>query len=139
MSNQPKEKKQVMKETRKNRRNAGFTLVEMLLVMMIIGTLAAVAVIQVGGMSQKAKIDATRVSISSIENAIQTFEIMTGSYPKAAEELTAPIGSSKGLLKPNALIDSFGTPFQIKFSGDSWEIRSAGPDKQMGNGDDITN
>jgi len=139
VSNQPKEKKQVMKETRKNRRNAGFTLVEMLLVMMIIGVLATVVVVNFTGLGQRTRIDATRASITSIKTAIQTFEITTGNYPKSLEELTAPIGNSPPLLDKALLNDPWGTPFQIKFSGDTFEIRSAGPDKQMGNGDDITN
>ena len=96
-------------------------------------------VVQFGGLGREARINATRASITSIETAIKTFEIMTGNYPKSADELTAPIGNNPPLLKKAALLDSWSTPFQLKFTGDSYEIRSAGPDKQMGNEDDLTN
>ena len=128
-----------MNSPRKKRRNLGFTLVEMLLVMTIIGLLAAVVVVQFGNIGERARINATRASISSINTAVQTFEIMAGSYPKSLEELTAPVGDNPGLLKKEALVDAWGQPFQIKFSGKTYEIRSSGPDKQMGNDDDLTN
>ena len=127
-------------ENRRHRRNAGFTLVEMLLVMMIIGVLATVVVLQFAGMSDEARRTATYKSIVTIEQAIQTYEIMAGAYPKSAEDLTAPVGNlKKGILKRGALADAWGTPFQIRFNGDDYEIRSAGPDRVMGSEDDLYN
>jgi len=83
---------------------------------------------------------ATRASMMSIETAIQTYEIMTGEFPKDIEDLTNPVGTfEKGILKKGVLNDAWGTPFQIKFNGDEYEIRSAGPDKIMGTADDLTN
>ena len=131
--------KQHQNQHRRNR-NAGFTLVEMLLVMMIIGVLATVAVFQFQGMTDEARTTATYKSIVTIEQAIQTYEIVTGSIPKSLEDLTSPVGSfRKGILKKRNLSDGWGTPFQLKFSGDDYEIRSAGKDRTMGTSDDITN
>jgi len=131
--------KKTENQPRRNR-NAGFTLVEMLLVMMIIGVLATVAVINFAGASDEARRIATYKSIATIEQAIQTYEIITGSNPKSMEDLTTPVGSfKKGILKKGALNDGWGIPFQLKISGDDFEIRSAGPNKVMGDSDDLTN
>ena len=122
------------------RRNLGFTLVEMLLVMMIIGVLATVVVLNFAGMSDEARRTSTYASITNIEKACETYEIITGSNPKSIDDLTTPIGGSKkGLLKKGQLNDAWGVPFQIKFSGNEFEIRSAGADRQMGTEDDLTN
>ncbi len=128
-----------MNNNQKKRKNLGFTLVEMLLVMTIMGILATVVIINVSGSGKDARIVATRASITSIKAAIQTFEIKTGNYPKSIDELTAPIGDSPALLSKAGMVDAWATPFQLKLSGNDFEIRSAGPDKQMGTEDDITN
>ena len=120
-------------------RNLGFTLVEMLLVMTIIGVLAAVVVVQFGNLGDKGRINATRASIQAIETAIKTFTIMTGKAPKSIDELTSSVGDDEPLLKAGTLNDGWGVPFQFKFSGNKVEIRSAGKDGQIGTDDDITN
>ena len=128
-----------MDNPRKKRRNPGFTLVEMLLVMTIIGVLATVVVVNFSGMGKDSRIKTTRLSIANIGTAIQTFEMNTGNYPKSLDELTAPLGDNEPLLTAGQLNDSWGTPFQVKFTGKKYEIRSAGKDGQIGTDDDITN
>ena len=124
----------------KRHAQAGFTLVEMLLVIMIIGVLAAVAVVQLGDAGTTAKITATHTSIAGIVKACEIYEIVTGSKPKSLEDLTSPLaGYPKGLLDKKKLNDAWGTPFQLKFNGDDYEIRSAGKDRQMGTDDDLHN
>ena len=92
------------------------------------------------GYSSNTLIIATRVSIQSIERAIETYKTMTGDYPKSVDDLIVPIGDKPPLLLgKGALVDSWGTPFRITFDGDTYEIRFAGPDRQMGTRDDITN
>ena len=125
--------------TQHRRRNHGFTLVEMLLVMMIIGVLATVVVVQFGNIGRDARITATRASIQAITTAAKTFELKAGYYPKSMEEMQTPIGSDDEALLPKNLADQWGTPFQYKLNGNSFEIRSAGPDRQMGSQDDLTN
>jgi len=79
----------------------------------------------------------TYKTIMDIDNAIKAFENHTGSYPKSLDELTAPIGDKRPLLSERKLNDAWGTPIQLTFDGDSYEIRSAGPDKRMDTMDDI--
>ena len=127
-----------MEHNRKQRRTLGFTLVEMLLVMTIIGVLATIVVMNFTGLAGESKVNATRASIQTISMAMQTYEFRTGSYPKSIEELTVPIGNTPAPL-PKGMVDAWGTPFTVKALDQSYEIRSAGPDREMGNADDITN
>ena len=116
------------------RSGAGFTLVELLLVVTILGVLAAVAVNAFGGISTEARVAATRTSISAIESAAKLFEIRSGKYPDSIDQMI-----QEKLLDNKSLNDSFGVPFQYKKTGDGFEIRSAGPDGNMNTADDILN
>ncbi len=122
------------------RRRAGFTLVELLLVVTILGILAAVVVVNFAGQGEETRRNTTRASIGAIGTAIQTYEVRVGRYPESLDELTAASESMPALLDKKKLNDSWGTPFQYKKTGKyEFEIRSAGPDESMGTEDDITN
>ena len=120
---------------------AGFTLVELLLVVAILGILAGVVAFNVGGQTDKARIQATRASIGSISTALKTYEMNNSGLPQALEALTKDQADGMPpLLEAKALNDAWGNAFQYKrVSSYKFEIRSAGPDGQMGSGDDITN
>ena len=68
-------------------RQRGFTLVEMLLVLVILATLAAVVVPKFAGRSKQAKVTAAKSQISNLEIAIDSFEIDMGYFPKAGNDL----------------------------------------------------
>lgn len=118
----------------------GFTLVELLLVIAILGTLAAVVMTNFTGQGEQSKITATRTSISNIGTAIQAYEVTAGRFPDSLDDMTIATEQRAALLKKEALIDSWGTPFQYTKKGRfEYEVRSAGPDGQIGSEDDITN
>ncbi len=119
---------------------SAFTLVELLLVVAILGILAGVVVVNVGGQTDNARIQATRSSISSIGTALKTYEMNSG-LPSSLDVLTKdqPDGRPP-LIEAKALNDAWGTPFQYKkLSAYKFELRSAGADMKMGTEDDITN
>ncbi|MDD5704894.1 MAG: type II secretion system protein GspG [Kiritimatiellae bacterium] len=119
---------------------AGFTLVEMLLVVTIIGILATVVVVNFADVGGGARRNATRTSISAIGTAIQAYEVRVGRYPESLDELTVATETMPALLKKDQLKDSWGIAFQYKKLGKfEYEIRSAGPDEQMSTEDDLTN
>src|SRR6478736_8659247 len=72
-----------------HRRDRGFTLVEMLLVLVILAVLAAIVIPKFSGRSQQAKITAAQSQISSIEMALDAFEVDTGFYPQGSAGLNA--------------------------------------------------
>ncbi len=59
-----------------------FTLVEMLLVLVILATLAAIVIPKMAGRSQQAKVTAAQSQINSIELALDAFEVDNGYFPK---------------------------------------------------------
>jgi len=119
---------------------SGFTLVELLLVVTILGILAAVVIPQVVGHDEEARIQATRTSIGAIEQSVNIFAMKhNGKLPDTLEELTIGTDDKPGLLKEGALSDSWGEPFGYTKQGKKFTIKSAGPDMEMGTEDDITN
>ena len=120
-------------------RQGGFTLVELLLVVAILGILATVAIMNVGGMGEEARVSATRTSIAAIEQAARMFEIRTGKYPDSIDQLLQPMGDRQPLLDAKSKNDQWGNPFTFKKTSNFIEIRSAGKDGAMNTQDDILN
>lgn len=115
----------------------GFTLIEILLVVVIIGILAGVAVPKLAGRVDQARISAAKQSISAIESAIDLYEMDNGRFPDSLQNL---VDESKGqayLKKAEQLNDPWGTQFQYTKSVSSYSIVSAGPDKAFGTADDV--
>jgi general secretion pathway protein G len=122
---------------------AGFTLVEILLVVAILGILAGVAVVSMSGKVAKANTAAARTSITAIRTAIDVYEVDNGVYPAGLQNLVAR-GSENNWNGPylrdaRMAKDPWGNDFQYTAKEGSVELRSAGPDLQMGTEDDITN
>lgn len=122
---------------------SGFTLIEVLLVVAILGILAAVVVGNFGQHGDNARIKATRASIATISTQVDVYQLDTGRYPASLDNLLNSSG------EPNwngpyirggkvALADAWGTPFSYRVEGNSYKITSAGKDAQMGTEDDIT-
>lgn len=118
---------------------SGFTLIEVMLVVIIIGILATVVVARFTGHGEKARINATHLSIKNICTAIDAYELDVGSLPASLADLTKET-EDRGALLDSVPVDAWGTTFQYKSTSKfSYEVRSAGPDEQFGNEDDLTN
>ncbi len=128
-----------MKNVKKAAR-AGFTLIELLLVILILGVLGTVVVVNFGDVGGDARKTSTLTSIGSIEQACTLYASLSAKgMPKSLDELTKGINNRPPLLKPGALVDAWGNPFDYKVEGGMAVIRSAGADGQMNTDDDLTN
>lgn len=123
------------------RRDAGFTLIEILLVVVIIGILAAVAVPRLGGRVEQSRIAAARASAGAISTAIDLYETDNGRLPDSLQNLVTK-GSEANwqgpyLRKVESLKDPWGNDFQYTKQGNVYVVVSAGPDGSFGTGDDV--
>lgn len=74
------------------RRNRGFTLVEMMVVIVIIGVLAAVLVTQIAGRSDRARQEATKVMIKQVSMKLAEFKLYHNRYPERLDDLVSMPG-----------------------------------------------
>ncbi|KPL09034.1 hypothetical protein AMJ85_07325 [candidate division BRC1 bacterium SM23_51] len=131
-------------------RRRAFTLVEMLLVLLILGLLAAIVVPKFTGRSEQARITAAETQISSFETALDAFEVDNGFYPKGSDglrDLLEEPSNAKNwrgpYLKQGIPDDPWGNPYIYEYPGKhnekGFDLMSMGPDGSTGGDDDIAN
>ena len=92
-------------------KRSGFTLIEIILVVVIIGILAGIAIPRMGGQSAKAQKSAAKSNIAALSMAVQQYEMINGSYPSSLDGL---LDESKGgpfMEKKVIPTDPWGKPF----------------------------
>ena len=120
---------------------AGFTLIEVLLVVAILGILAGVVVVNLSGRQEKAMIQSTRASIGAISTAIDLYEVDTGRFPSSLGSLVNDDGSPNWngpYLRGGLPKDAWGMEFAYSQQGSTYKVISGGPDMSIGGSDDIT-
>ncbi len=142
-----------MKTKLQRRDAAGFTLVEIMVVVVILGILAATIIPKFIGTTYEAKVGAAKTNIGELENALERFNVHFDRYPTTEEGLKAlveaPAGGEKEWRGPYVKLlraDPWGHPYQYRYPGshgkdnfDLWSRGSDGTDGGEGKAEDIGN
>jgi general secretion pathway protein G len=139
-----------MQATTRRQKSAGFTLIEIMIVMVIIAMLAALVGPRLMGALSGSKVKASRIQLETLAATVEAFQLDTGRFPTQAEGLQvlvenpekAPIKNWRGpYLKKNRVPgDEWGNPFIYEIPSKhkmAFDIYSLGADgKPGGTGDD---
>lgn len=127
---------------KKSRLESGFTLLELLVVLAIMGMLAAIIAPTVIRYLGTSRTQTAKVQISNVMSALELFRVDVGRYPTQQEGLeslvtqtaTAPNWNGPYLKKDSALKDPWGTPYIYQNPGQHGEIDvfTLGQDKAPG-------
>jgi general secretion pathway protein G len=111
----------------------GMTLIEIMVVITILGLIAAAVAVNVVGQLDEAKVKQAKTDIHTLENCLDLYKIDKGRYPTTEEGLPAVVTAGK--CKPQ-LNDPWGTPYVYLFPGqahpDGFDLKSYGADKAAG-------
>ncbi len=146
-------KSEIIKKRKRVRHRSvsGFTLIELMLVMVILAVMAAIVLPKFTGRSQQAKITAAKTQIAQLEVALDAFEIDISRYPTTAEGLKALVEKpasdatdwQQAYLKRDVPKDPWGNDYVYRYPGqyneNGYDLYSLGPDRKLGGDDDITN
>jgi general secretion pathway protein G len=125
----------------------GFTLIEVLVVIIILGLIAALVVPRITGRLDEAKVEATKIQMRAIKDALEQYKLDNGTYPTTEQGLKALVE------KPNTPpLPSRWRPYLDKLPQDAWgrdfvylspginrpfELRSLGADGKEDTEDDL--
>lgn len=139
-------------QVRKTVGRRAFTLLEVLMVIVILGVLAALIVPQFGGTQKKAKNDSAALQIKNIEQQLEVFKTHCGRYPTQEEGLAILLNKPDsdeladkwaGPYLKNAATDPWNRELQYRqpgqYNSEMFDLWSNGEDGSEGTTDDITN
>ena len=124
-------------------RPQGFTFIEVLVVMIILALIAGIVGTQLLGEAEKAKAEATRIQIKSLESALSLYRLHNSTYPTSEQGLDALLNqpdvgtipknwSGPYITANNVPEDGWGNDFVYISDGRDYTIISLGADGQEG-------
>jgi general secretion pathway protein G len=129
--------------SRQRNTRAGFTLLELLLVLAILVVIAGIVTTNISGASTSAKVDATKAQLSGLKSHISMYQIRMNGLPETLEELRdGPSDAAKQAKWVAPIIteipmDAWENALDYSVNGNTYTIRSGGIDGQMNTDDDL--
>ncbi|MCM8782369.1 MAG: type II secretion system major pseudopilin GspG [Candidatus Omnitrophica bacterium] len=130
-------------------KHKGFTLIELMLVVIIIGALVAMVMPRLTGRGEQARASAAKADIqANIATALKLYELDNGNFPSTEEGLNALLNKPASTPNWNGPylekhpLDPWGREYKYKSPGDhrsDYDLYSLGKDGQEGTADDIKN
>ncbi len=117
----------------------GFTLVELLVVVAILGILATMAVVGLADKPEAARIKTCESSVQAIKQACIVYDMEHNKMPKTMDDLLKENSQGVAALDggEGAKYDPWGNEYKLEVKGKKAVIISGGPDGEIGNEDDI--
>ncbi|MEO2267774.1 type II secretion system major pseudopilin GspG [Pseudoalteromonas pernae] len=133
------------------RKQSGFSLLEVMVVLVIIGMIMSIVAPNIMGQQEEAALDKARLDIQQIEDALSMYKLRNKTYPTTEQGLEALVTKTsiepipkrfpeEGFIK-SLPEDPWGNPYQLIYPGEIGKIDvfSMGPDGEVGTEDDIGN
>ncbi len=133
---------------RKRSRRHGFTLIEVMLVLLILVILASLGVVTYSNIQKKALRNAARAQIGPIEHAVEQYQLEVRNYPQDLQSLIEPPADLPNpdrwqgpYLAKGLPLDPWDNEYRYELDAEAgtYKIWSAGPDRVDNTDDDITN
>lgn len=128
--------------TQVRNKQGGFTLIEVMVVIVILGIMAALVVPNLVGRQDQAQVTAARSDIAAIGNALDLYRLDNNAYPSTEQGLEALVEKPSGFPEPRNWRspylrkklpeDPWGNPYQYLSTDQGFELFSYGADGQEG-------
>ena len=130
-------------------RSSGFSLIEVMVVLLIIGIMASMVAPQILGNQEEAQLKKAAVDIQQMESALEMYKLRNNRFPTTEQGLEAlvtaptidpiPRNYPEGGFIKRLPEDPWGNPYQFMSPGEmgDYDIYSNGPDGEPGTDDDI--
>ncbi|PAJ73519.1 type II secretion system protein GspG [Pseudoalteromonas sp. NBT06-2] len=133
------------------KKQSGFSLLEVMVVLVIIGMIMAIVAPNIMGQQEEAAVDKAHLDIQQLEDAMAMYKLRNKVYPSTEQGLEALVTETdieplprrfpEGGFIDKLPEDPWGNPYQLVSPGDNGKIDlfSMGPDGEVGTEDDIGN
>lgn len=132
----------------KNKNNRGFTLLELLVVIVILSLLAAIVIPRLTGRVDEAKINTAKIQLKELKRTLEMYKLDNGIYPTTQQGLKALVQKPEIPPEPkkwrqyldHVPKDPWGNDYIYIYPAQKhlFELKSKGPDGELGTEDDIS-
>jgi prepilin-type N-terminal cleavage/methylation domain-containing protein len=112
------------------REEAGFTLIELMIVIVILAILAGIVLFAVGGVTDRGTVAACKTDLATVSTAVEAYYAKTGNYPNdLVPSLTDPAGGNQFLRWQDNFVGSTSAagPASSQLQGQGYTIDYQGP------------